>query len=561
MPEGARDNSRSMLPAQRPLRASDSKSVLHGSDFVARGIALSAAILLLGIAGAVIAGIIDELTGKGEGPDRLLVSALLLNIALVLLGWRRYRELTDELANRCRAEEKARLLSETDALTGLLNRRSFRPAADKLFAEAAQRGLAVAVVMVDLDNFKQVNDTNGHAAGDTLLIEAAQRIADVLPAGSLLARLGGDEFACAFCYCPTRTEEVDLLVAEMSDTVARPVRFAGFELETTISVGIAGQLPHSCDNATAALHSADTAMYHAKKRGRNRHCWFDPAMEQELRDRRSLETALRRAIANEEFVPYYQPQVDLGTGLTTGVEMLARWHSPELGEVAPDVFIPIAEEIGLVEALSEQLIRKALRDAKGWDGHVTLAVNISPCQLRDTWFAHKLLKLLVEANFPASRLEVEVTESALAEKLSTVRTTIASLKNQGIQVTLDNFGTGHSSLSQLRSVPFDRVKIDRSLIATARGSKESAAIVSSIVSLGKGLGLPITAEGIEDQETLGDLASLGVARGQGFLFGLPQTAEAVLLSVPTSRPLMEAYDEKSGPEVVSWDAASAARTA
>lgn len=561
MPEGARDNSRSMLPAQRPLRAPDSKSVSHGSDFVARGIALSAAILLLGIAGAVIAGIIDELTGKGAGPDRLLVSALLLNIALVLLGWRRYRELTDELANRCRAEEKARLLSETDALTGLLNRRSFRPAADKLFAEAAQRGLAVAVVMVDLDNFKQVNDSNGHAAGDTLLIEAAQRIADVLPAGSLLARLGGDEFACAFCYCPTRTEEVDLLVAEMSDTVARPVRFSGFELETTISVGIAGQLPHSCDNATAALHSADTAMYHAKKRGRNRHCWFDPAMEQELRDRRSLETALRRAIANEEFVPYYQPQVDLGTGLTTGVEMLARWHSPELGEVAPDVFIPIAEEIGLVEALSEQLIRKALRDAKGWDNHVTLAVNISPCQLRDTWFAHKLLKLLVEANFPASRLEVEVTESALAEKLSTVRTTIASLKNQGIQVTLDNFGTGHSSLSQLRSVPFDRVKIDRSLIATARGSKESAAIVSSIVSLGKGLGLPITAEGIEDQETLGDLASLGVARGQGFLFGPPQTAEAILLSVPTSRPLMEAYDEKSGPEVVSWDAASAARTA
>lgn len=561
MPEGARDNSRSMLPAQRPLRAPDSKSVSHGSDFVARGIALSAAILLLGIAGAVIAGIIDELTGKGEGPDRLLVSALLLNIALVLLGWRRYRELTDELANRCRAEEKARLLSETDALTGLLNRRSFRPAADKLFAEAAQRGLAVAVVMVDLDNFKQVNDSNGHAAGDTLLIEAAQRIADVLPAGSLLARLGGDEFACAFCYCPTRTEEVDLLVAEMSDTVARPVRFSGFELETTISVGIAGQLPHSCDNATAALHSADTAMYHAKKRGRNRHCWFDPAMEQELRDRRSLETALRRAIANEEFVPYYQPQVDLGTGLTTGVEMLARWHSPELGEVAPDVFIPIAEEIGLVEALSEQLIRKALRDAKGWDNHVTLAVNISPSQLRDTWFAHKLLKLLVEANFPASRLEVEVTESALAEKLSTVRTTIASLKNQGIQVTLDNFGTGHSSLSQLRSVPFDRVKIDRSLIATTRGSKESAAIVSSIVSLGKGLGLPITAEGIEDQETLGDLASLGVARGQGFLFGPPQTAEAVLLSVPTSRPLMEAYDEKSVPEVVSWDAASAARMA
>lgn len=553
MPKGARDNNRTMLPAQRPHRAPDPKSASHGTDFLARGIALSAAILLLGIAGAVIAAIIDELTGNGPGPNRLLVSALLLNIALVLLGWRRHRELTDELANRCRAEEKARLLSETDALTGLLNRRSFRPAVDKVFTEAAQNGLAVAVVMVDLDNFKQVNDTNGHAAGDTLLIEAAQRIADVLPAGSLLARLGGDEFACAFCYFPTRTEEVDRLVSKMSDTVARPVRFAGFELETTISVGIAGQLPHACDNALAALHSADIAMYHAKKRGRNRHCWFDPAMEQELRYRRSLETALRRAIANEEFVPFYQPQVDLDTGLATGVELLARWDSTEFGEIGPDIFIPIAEEVGLIEALSEQLIRKALRDSHGWDNHLSLAVNISPCQLRDPWFAHKLLKLLVEANFPPSRLEVEVSESALAERSSTVLTTIASLKNQGIQVALDNFGTGHSSLSQLRSVPFDRLKIDRSLIATVRGSKESAAIVSSIVSLGKGLGLPITAEGIENQETLEHLVNLGIARGQGFLLGLPQTAEEILSVVTASG--------KSALEVASWDVVPAARIA
>lgn len=561
MPKGAGENYKSMLPAQRPQPASGAKSGSHGTDFVARGIAFSAAILLMGIAGAVVAGIVDELTGRGAGPDRLLVSALLLNIALVLLGWRRYRELTEELANRCRAEEKARLLSETDALTGLLNRRSFAPAADNLFAEAAQRGLSVAVVMLDLDNFKQVNDANGHAAGDTLLIEAAQRIADVLPAGSLLARLGGDEFACAFCYCPTRSDEVDMLVVQMSNTVARPVHFAGVDLETTISVGIAGQLPNSCDNALAALHSADIAMYHAKKRGRNRHCWFDPAMELELHNRRTLEAALRRAIANEEFVPFYQPQVDLNTGTVTGVEMLARWHSGEFGELGPDVFIPLAEEIGLIEALSEQLIRQALRDAHAWDNQPTLAVNISPCQLRDPWFAHKLLKLLVEGNFPPSRMEIEVSESALTDKLGTVRTTIASLKNQGIQVTLDNFGTGHSSLSQLRSVPFDQVKIDRSLIATIDSSKESAAIVSSIVSLGKGLGLPIIAEGIENQKTSDTLVKLGIARGQGYLFGPPQSADEVLPIIAAQEPMMDAFAERSDLEITALELPSTARMA
>lgn len=539
MPQGVRDISKSTLPAQRPLSGSEVKSDLHGTDFVARGIAVSAIIMLIGIAGGVIPAIIAEITGRGPGPDRLLVSALLLNVALVLLGWRRYRELKDELADRCRAEEKARLLAETDALTGLLNRRSFRPAADNLFAQAAENELAVAIVMLDLDNFKQVNDTNGHAAGDTLLIEAAQRVAAILPTGSLLARIGGDEFACAVCYSPARPEEVDLIVERMSDMVARPVRFAGFELETTISVGIAGHKPRSCEDALAVLHSADIAMYHAKKRGRNRHCWFNPAMEQQLRYRSQVETALRRGIANDEFVPFYQKQVDLKTGLATGFEMLARWESEEFGELGPDVFIPIVEEIGLIEALAEQVIRKALVDASAWDNHLTLAVNISSCQLRDRWCAHKLLKLLTEANFPPSRLEIEITETALADKLGTVRTTIASLKNLGVQIVLDDFGTGQSSLSQLRTLPFDRVKIDRSLISTVEFNKESAAIVASIVSLGEGLGLPITAEGIETEEMLGKILNFGITRGQGYLFGALQTAADVQASLAAAQPVLE----------------------
>lgn len=550
-----------MLPAQRQLPGAEGKSEPRGTDFVTRGIALSAIIMLVWIAGGVIPPTIAELSGRGPGPDHMLVSALLLNIALVLLGWRRYRELTEELADRCRAEEKARLLAETDALTGLLNRRSFSPAADRLFAHAAENGLAVAIVMLDLDNFKQVNDTNGHAAGDTLLIEAAQRLAAILPTGSLLARIGGDEFACAVCYSPARPGEVDLMVERMSDMVARPVRFAGFELETTISVGVAGHQPGSCEDALAVLHNADIAMYHAKKRGRNRHCWFDPAMEQELLYRNRLEAALRRGIANDEFVPFYQKQIDLKTGLAAGFEMLARWESREFGELGPDVFIPLAEESGLIEALGEQVIRKALVDASAWDSHLTLAVNISSCQLRDPWCAQKLLKLLIEANFPPSRLEIEVTESALTDKLGNVRTTIASLKNQGIQITLDDYGTGQSSLSQLRTLPFDRVKIDRSLISTVEANNESAAIVTSIVSLGEGLGLPITAEGIETPDMLAKIASLGIGRGQGYLFGAPQTASEVRSSLADTGWLMDDRAAPSDLEVGAWDAPAAARMA
>lgn len=319
----------------------------------------------------------------------------------------------------------------------------------------------------------------------------------------------------------------------MRDLVARPIRFAGLELETTVSVGLAGHQPRSCEDAITVLNNADIAMYHAKKRGRNRHCWFDPAMEQELRHRGQLETALRQGIAGSEFVPFFQQQIDIETGTLTGFEMLARWQSPKFGELGPQVFIPVAEEIGLIGSLSEQLIRKALVVARDWDPSLSLAVNISPCQLRDPWFAQKLLKLLIEENFRPSRFEIELTELALADRTGSVQTTIASLKNLGIKVTLDNFGTGHSSLSQLRSVPFDRVKIDRSLISTIEHSKESEAIVRSIVSLGQGLGLPVAAEGIENGVVLKKIAKLGLSRGQGFLYGAPQSANEVKTRLST----------------------------
>ena len=507
------------LHVKRRKRSNESKP-----DLVPLGIAVAAVILLTGIGIRILPATFSWLFDNGAAPDRLMLTAFLLNIALVMLGWRHYRTLTQEIAEHRKAEENARLLAETDALTGLLNRRSLSPAADQLFVESASTGQAVAIVMLDLDKFKQVNDSNGHAAGDALLVETANRLARILPADALLARLGGDEFACAMPYSPAHPEVVDDLVEGLIAAIARPVRFAGTEIETTISAGIACHLPDSGRDARVVLHNADIAMYHAKKRGRNRYCWFEPSMENELRRRTELEAGIRRGVAADEFVPFYQKQVDLKTGELTGYEMLARWNSPEFGTIRPDQFIPVAEEIGLIDALFEQLIGKALVDARNWHPSLNLSVNISCHQLRNPWFAQKLLKLLIEANFPPSRLEIEIKESALLENIGLVRTMITSLRNQGMRITLDDFGTGHSSLLRLRSLPFDRLKIDRSLISSIGENAPSAAIINSIVSLTESLGLRLTAEGIETADILGLMNRMGDFRGQGSLFGAPQSA-------------------------------------
>jgi EAL domain-containing protein (putative c-di-GMP-specific phosphodiesterase class I) len=250
-------------------------------------------------------------------------------------------------------------------------------------------------------------------------------------------------------------------------------------------------------------------------------------MENELRFRNELETGIRRGIAKGEFVPFYEQQIDLDTGELVGFEMLARWRSPQLGLVSPEIFIPVAEEIGLISDLSEHLMRQAFTDARSWDEALTLSINISPVQLRDPWFAQKLLKLLVEHSFPAQRLEIEITESCLHDNIGLVRSMITSLRNQGVKVSLDDFGTGYSSLEQLRSLPFDRLKIDRSFIKDLTENEGKSGIVDAIVSLGRGLEMPITAEGIEHEDILVALRKMGQFKGQGYLYGRPETAEQV----------------------------------
>ncbi len=499
-------------------------------DVIVLVITLAAIVLFVVSGGLAVPQAVSEFFFAGHKADNVLLSALLLNIALIIFGWRRYRELRAEIEQRTRAEEQARLLAELDPLTGCLNRRSMAPATEKVRAAAHARGQAVAYCLIDVDHFKQINDVYGHVAGDNALVELCRRFHKVLPEEARLARLGGDEFAIVMPYDRDRPERVDDLVIRLFEQASIPFDLDRVTIEATICVGVTSDDPTEPGEEISAetlMHRADMAMYEAKKQGRNRYFWFEPSMESELRFRNELEIGIRRGLQNGEFEPFYEQQIDLESGDLVGFEMLARWRSPQLGMVSPETFIPVAEEIGLINELSEQLMKQALVDAREWDDSLSLSVNISPVQLRDPWFAQKLLKQMVAAKFPPYRLEIEITESCLHENVGMVRSMITSLRNQGVKVSLDDFGTGYSSFEQLRTLPFDRLKIDRSFIAELRQSEGRSRIVDAIVSLGRGLNLPITAEGVEDETILAALKDMGGLKAQGYIYGKPETADQV----------------------------------
>jgi diguanylate cyclase (GGDEF)-like protein len=498
-------------------------------DILMLSIVFAAIILFVGTGGTIMSQIVNSWLHGGEAPGDALSNAVLLNIALLIFGWRRYRVLQLEVAERRRAEERAYELAATDELTGCLNRRSNSARLRAMLERAQEQGSKVCVFMIDLDNFKQINDMNGHLTGDKVLQALAVRLKAALPSGALLARIGGDEFACAVLHESGQLDRMDAFAQALTETVAAPIVVDRLTLEATVSVGLAstGQALDAEEvtpDAETLLNRADIAMYQAKKTGRNRHCWFAMQYEDERRFRNELESAIRTGIPAGEFVPYYEQQIDLESGRLTGFEMLARWNSPRFGLVSPEVFIPVAEEIELISDLSETLIRQALADARDWHPSLTLSVNISPIQLRDPWFAQRLLRLLAESGFPSGRLEIEITESCLHENIGAVRTMIVSLRNQGIRVSLDDFGTGYASLAQLRSLPFDRLKIDRSFVTEMTRNGGSNELVRAIISLGRGLALPVTAEGIEDLEVLAALQDMGTIKGQGFLYGRPEDA-------------------------------------
>lgn len=478
------------------------------------------------LGGSVGSQMVRQYAGSAPATDQAMVSALLLNIALILLIWRRTTNLSSEVDVYRKAEVRAKHLAITDPLTNLFNRRAIKEKTAELSTRASRRGKSAAFLMLDLDGFKKINDLYGHDSGDQLLREVADRMRDTVQPSSVLARLGGDEFGICMVFEPEFPETVDRVAEDLIESLARPVTIGDIDHTITASIGIA-RPEMDCDSIDMLIRRADIALYAAKKNGRNGFCWFENGMEVELRTRNSLEADIRAAIPNDEFVPYFEQQIDLETGELAGFEMLARWVSPVRGLIPPDEFIPVAEETGMIGDLSLAIIRKAMLEAKHWDPKLTISVNISPVQLKDPWLAQKIVKLLVETGFPASRLEVEITESSLFKNLSLAQSIVGSLKNQGIQIALDDFGTGYSSLAHLRALPFDRIKIDRSFVQTMLENTESAAIVSAIAGLGASLAVPITAEGIEDEALIEKLHGLGCTKGQGWFYGQPLSIDQV----------------------------------
>lgn len=515
---GQSDGNEEQGGRRRPVRA----------ELVTAGVVAAALVLFVSTGSQAVLQAIDVMAGYSGGANRLLAIALFLNIALILFGWRRYRDLQGAVAEQAAAVDRANLLAQRDPLTGFYNRRALAEHGEALLERAGRRAKPVVMLLLDLDHFKNVNDVHGHAIGDALLKSVADEVGQLLPNSAISARLGGDEFACIFAH-DHDAGVVEQVVRGVVSRLAQPFQVDQTCVHVSVSIGISQSAP-DCATVEALMRRADIAMYSAKQAGRNRYAWFDMSMERELQARNEVEEGLRLGIPRGEVVPYFEQQIDLATRRLHGFEVLARWEHPTRGTLVPEQFLPIAEETGMIGDLSLAVMRRAFIEARDWDPSLLISVNIAPSQLKDPWFAQKLVKLLAETRFPADRLEVEVTETSLFENLPLAQSIAASLKNQGIRLALDDFGTGYSSLAHLRALPFDRLKIDRSFVTSVSQNTESAAIVSAIARLGESLGLPVTAEGIEDESIEQRLRLLGCHRGQGFLYGRPlPIAEARML--------------------------------
>jgi len=494
-----------------------SKSVRIASSHVITSCATAAAILLfVAIGSKIVPAALG--TAPALNPGNTLSVAFLLNIAIILFGWRRSKDLKEALDAYDAAARLADRNANTDPTTGLANRRELMRAVD-----AALTHKTGVFLVLDLDHFKRVNDLYGHLAGDKVLRLVAEAARQAAPADACCARTGGDEFAVLL---PSATADMAENVAgTMLDALCVPMLVEGAQVQVTASIGLTRL--DGCTDDESTLRQSDVALYAAKRAGRNGFAWFDKELEREITDRLKLEEEIRRGIKAGEFVPFFQPLVDLATRQIIGFEALARWQSPDGGLLEADCFIEAAERTGLVGPLTFSILDQALKEARGWPADLKLAVNVSPVQFRDPLLAEQILKLLSTTGFPASRLEIEITEGALLEDRDQVMTIITSLKNVGISISLDDFGTGYASLAQVNRLPLDRIKIDKSFITTIVKSEQTAAIVSTIAGLGHNLNVPITAEGVESEQIRSALADFGCSEAQGWLFGRAISADAV----------------------------------
>jgi diguanylate cyclase (GGDEF)-like protein len=427
----------------------------------------------------------------------------------------------EDITQRRHAEVKIAHMARHDALTGLPNRDLLRDKLEAALLRIRETG-PLAVLYLDLDDFKGINDSLGHSVGDELLKAVADRLRECLRDTDTIARLGGDEFA----IIQTGVEQpsgAENLAREIGEAIKMPFALGGHQVLADVSLGIAFAPGDSCD-AGKLLKHADMAMYVAKGEGRATFRLFNSEMDVRASARRTLETDLRRAIELGQFELYYQPIVDLESNEVCSCEALLRWHHPERGMISPDEFIPVAEEAGLIVPLGEWVLRTACAAAAAWPGDVIVAVNVSPVQFRDHALVRTIISALAASGIPAQRLAIEITETALMQNSKATFAALHQLRTFGVRVVMDDFGTGYSSLSYLRSFPFDKIKIDRSFINDVSEMDDARTIVQAVTSLARNLNITTTAEGVETQAQLEKVRALGCTEMQGFLFSPPLPA-------------------------------------
>ena len=418
------------------------------------------------------------------------------------------------------AEETAEHMARHDPLTGLGNRTLFRERLDQATVDFRGGGPIFALIWMDLDRFKAINDSFGHLLGDRVLAEIADRIKPLIDPSDTAARLGGDEFI--ILQRDSSPAQSEALTQRIMAAVARPIDLDGQQLSVGVSAGIAIASPASCE-AEVLMKNADLALYRAKRSGRNTHCAFESAMDAAGQARLRLEIEMQDAIRDDRFMLHYQPILDINDGQIHGSEALVRWCHPERGMIPPGAFIPLAEETGLIVPLGEWVLHEACRETAQWPGSPLIAVNVSGCQFTAQGFETRVIAALTASGLDPARLELEITESVLINNEDAVLKSLARLRSLGVKIALDDFGTGYSSLSYLRRFQFDRIKIDRSFVNEI-SSPSAAAIIRAVAGLASEMGIKVTAEGIETPEQLRLVRDYGCTHAQGFLFSRPAEA-------------------------------------